>query len=172
MTATHHTARDERSIDDGKINLTNAYALSKLPEEEQPNYVDSAMTEAPGTFVPVVNGRVTELKKAKREGRKADSAEFTPQPIARKLGEVKAEFEQPKVAGQICKALKADSPESGFAAAVAWFLNMDPASQQAQVAKDKERKAKREAEQKRRKQEREEQKKKEAAEKAADITSL
>lgn len=39
-------------INDGKITLTNAYALARLPVDEQPDWLESAMTQTHTTFVP------------------------------------------------------------------------------------------------------------------------
>ena len=52
-------------VDAGKIHLTNAYALSKLPEEEQAEHVDAAQTEQPQTFVPRMKARVKDIRDAK-----------------------------------------------------------------------------------------------------------
>ena len=59
----HLDARVAELVDSGKINLTNAYSLSKLPPEEQVAFLDQAMTETPDEFVPKGhNGRRSSIK--------------------------------------------------------------------------------------------------------------
>lgn len=158
-------------VDEGKINLSNAYALAKLPAEEQPNFLDRAMTMQPQEFVPTVNGRIKELRDAKRQGRAATPAEFVPVARLRKVGEVKEEFQQGTVGKVLCAELKPKSVEEAFALGVAWALHMDPASVAADRQKDKEAREAREAEKEKRKKEREEKAKQEAASKAADLSA-
>lgn len=159
-------------VDTGKINLSNAYALAKLPVEEQGNYIDRAMVDGPQTFVPTVHARVKELRDAKNQGRTAGASEFIPIPHMRKLSELKDELDGGKNGPRICNNENAVSALDGWCAAIKFCLNMDGESVAAQKAKDEERKAKIKAEAERRKTEREEQKKKEAASKAADLQSL
>ena len=70
-------------VDEGKIGLSNAYALAKLPQEEQDEFVDRAMTMTPQQFTPTVNARVKELRDARRKGRDAAPEEFQPVPLLR-----------------------------------------------------------------------------------------
>lgn len=156
-------------VDEGKVNLSNAYALAKLPAEEQPNFLDRAMTMSPQEFVPTVNGRIKELRDAKRQGRAATPAEFVPVARLRKLGDVKEELVHGTVGKVLCTELKPASTEAAFALGVAWALHMDPASIAADKKKDEEAKKAREDEKAKRKAEREEKAKKEAAEKAGNL---
>ena len=55
-------ARIQEAIDDGRICLANAYALAKLPANEQSDWIDRAETSAPVKFLPCVNSRVRELR--------------------------------------------------------------------------------------------------------------
>jgi len=154
-------------VDDGKINLTNAYAIAKLPPEEAADWVDRAMTEAPNAFVPKVNGRVKEIKDAKRKGKDASTAEFTPAAHLQKLSAFKEELDSPKIGPALVKKLKIKTPEDGFAMGVKWALHLDPESIEAGKAKyEAQKEAKAEAA-KRRAAERAEKKAAEAAEAAA-----
>ncbi len=76
-------------VDDGKIKLTNAYMLAKLPDEEQANFTDRAMSMTPQEFTPVVLARKKELDTAKRQGRNANPAEFIPVAHLQRLGDLK-----------------------------------------------------------------------------------
>ncbi len=126
-------------VDEGKINLTNAYFLAKLPEEEQKNFADRAQTMSPAEFMPTVLARKREIDKANRQGRAAMPDVFTPMPHLQKLGELTAELNTPTLAGSLCNVAKAKTPEQGFAAAIAWVLHMDPTSIQIATEKDRVR---------------------------------
>ena len=156
-------------VDDGKINLSNAYALAKLPKDEQANFVDAAMTMVPGEFVATVNKRAKDLRDAARQGKEATEATFTPVPHLRKMSELKAEFEQPTVAAGIIAQTGAKSAADGFAAAVEWVLSLDQDSVAASKNKYDARQAKLAEEKKKREIEKAEKKAAEAAEAAAKV---
>jgi ParB family chromosome partitioning protein len=156
-------------VDDDKIGLSNAYALARLPQEEQADYVDRAIAMPPPQFGATVNARVKEIRQAKREGRDAAPAEFQPIAILRSRKELMEEMEAGEQGGLLVSNNKPSTPDEAFALAVKWALNLDPASIEIQKAKDEERKA----ELKRRKEEnaleRKRRRAKEAAEKAAQL---
>jgi ParB/RepB/Spo0J family partition protein len=127
-------------VDDNKINLSNAYALAKLPVEEQANFVDRAITMTPQEFVPQVNGRVKEIREAKRQGRDASKSEFAPVPHLQKLSDIKAELEAGTIASALVERAGATTAEEGFKLGVAWVLHMDPVSVELQKQADDERK--------------------------------
>lgn len=157
-------------VDEGKINLSNAYALSKLPPEEQPNFLDRAMTMTPQQFLPTANARTKELRDAKRQGRDPNAVtEFQPVAHLRKLAELKAEADNKEVARILTQGI--DNPVDAFNLGILWALNLDPASAQAQRDKDAARRKELEDAKERRKQERAAKKEAEAAAKAADLQS-
>jgi ParB/RepB/Spo0J family partition protein len=151
----------QKLIDEGKICLSNAYALAKLPVDEQNDFVDRAMTLSPDEFVPAANARAKELRDAKRQGKDAGDVEFQPTVHLQKLADLKTEMASGQIAGVLCDGLS--TAEEGFNMAIKWALHMDPQSVEAQRAKDEERKRLK-AEQK---QKREAEKLKKKAEKAA-----
>jgi len=139
-------AEVQSSVDAGEICLTNAFALSKLPTTEVPNFLERAMTLPPGEFLPLVDQRKKEIQAAKRAGGVIPAEKFVAVPVMRKPGEIKAEFETPALAGRIIAAAGATSPETAFAAAIAWVLKMDNTSIEEAKAKHEAReKAKHEA---------------------------
>lgn len=156
-------------VDDGKINLSNAYALAKLPKEEQVNFVDTAISMTPSEFVATVNKRAKELRDAARQGKEAEEAKFEPVAHLRKLGELKAELERPTVAGPVSAQFGAKTAEQGFAAAIKWVLSLDPDSVNAAKAKYDARQAKLADEKRKREIERAEKKAAEAAAAAAKV---
>lgn len=157
------TAAIASLVDEGTINLSNAYALAKLPEDEQANFIERSMTMTPQEFVPTVNARVKEIRDARRQGRDPAPQEFVAVPHMQKLADLKGELENPTIGPVLVQQVGAKTPLDGFALGVAWALHMDPASIEAARRKDEERKAALEAEKARKKAERE-------AKRAADAT--
>lgn len=153
-------------VDEGKINLSNAYALAKLaavePEEVQ-NWLERSMTEPPSMFVVGCQARVKEIKDARRQGREATPTEFIPIAHLRKISELKTEMETSTIAPALIKHTGVKSEVEAFQLGIRWALHMDPVSIEEAKRKDAERKIQLEAEKAKRKQEKEEQKKAEAA---------
>jgi len=156
-------------VDEDKIGLSNAYALAKLPPEEQLNFIDRAMTMTPQQFAPTVNGRVKELRDAKRKGKDAAPEEFQPISILRTRKELVAEMENPQAGPMLCAEVRPKSVTDAFALAVKWALNMDPQSVAVQRAKDEERKATRRREKEKSKLERMKKRADEAAKKVTEL---
>lgn len=156
-------------VDEDKLNLTNAYALSRLPEEEQVNFLDRALTMSPAEFAPTASARLKEIKDAARKGREAAPAEFVAVPHVRKVGELKDELTNPTIGAVLVKELKVHDPAHAFALGVAWALHMDPKSVEAAKAKDVQRKAAATEAKAARERERLQKQQKEAADKAAHI---
>jgi len=162
-------------VDGGKICLSNAYALAKLPVEEQAQFLDRAMTQNPDEFIPAVQSRVKEIKEARRAGKDAGEAGFVPTPHFQKSKDVKDEL----TSGNVCKALvkkhSLKSAEEGFQMAIKWVLHMDPESVASQEAKyeatkkaREDEKAKKAAEKAKKDQEKAKAKMEEAAKAAAE----
>lgn len=122
-------------VDEGKIKVSNAVALSKLPQDEQVGFVDSAMTMGADEFVPTVQARQKELRDAAKAGRKAEPVTFAPVMRLQKMSILRDEYETPSVGPEIVKANRVKTPEGGFALGVAWALNIDPMSAEIQRAK-------------------------------------
>ncbi len=131
-------------INEGKIGLANAYALAKLPTDEQAAFVDRAMTQPPDEFVPAVNTRVKEIRDAKRKGADASKAEFQPVAHMRKMKDVKLELENPEIGPALIKAGAIKKPVDAFSLAVQWILHLDPQSVEIQKAEYEERAKKKE----------------------------
>ena len=142
-------------INSGKIPLMSAYALAKLPDEEQAAFVDRAMTLKPKEFVPLANERVKELKDAARKGTAANPATFEPRAFLRKLKEIQAGEVDGAFVSNIVNSNGVTDAAEAFVLALQWVQNVDPAGRQAQTEKHEVAKRKREAEKERRKAERE-----------------
>lgn len=154
-------------VDEGKIGLSNAYALAKLPPEEQVDFVDRALTMTPQQFAPTVNARVKELRDSKRKGKDAGPAEFQPVAILRGRAEIISELERPQVMPGLLTNVT--DPSEAAKMALKWTLNLDPVSVEIQRAKDEERRAERDRLKEKAKVERMRKRAKEAAEKAAEL---
>jgi ParB/RepB/Spo0J family partition protein len=150
-------------VDEGTIQLSNAYALAKLPIEDQANFVDRAMTMSPQEFVPTATARMKEVRDAKRQGRAAAGAqEFTPVPHLRKISELRDEMTKKEIAKVLVTEYKVEDPAEAFALGIQWALHMDPASVEAARQKDAARKQQQKEEAEKRKKDREAKKEKEA----------
>jgi len=126
-------------INSGKIPLSNAYILAKLPSEEQVNYVQQACTEPTKQFAAIIAKRAKEINEERRKGKSAGPATFAPVAHLRKLSEVRAEFEDPKVAQILISELGLSDPLSAFKMGVAWAIHLDPKSVEIQRSEDDQR---------------------------------
>ena len=128
-------------VDAGKITVSNAVLLAKLPPEEQLNYVDQSIVMGSDEFVPLVQARAKELRDAARQGRSAEPATFVPLPRLQKMSALKAEFENPTAGPALCKKLKLRTAADGFALGIAYVLSLDPVNVEVRTAADAEKKA-------------------------------
>lgn len=158
-----------KMVDANEMNLSNAYALAKLPVEEQAIFLDRAITMQPQEFVPTATARVKELRDAKRAGRDAAPAEFVPVAHVRKIGELKEEMDNPAVGPVLIRELNITDPKNAFALGVKWALHMDAASVQKAKEKDDARKKELAEAKARRDLERNQKKSAEAAKAAAEL---
>lgn len=157
----------QKLVDDGDIVLSNGVALAKLPDSEQLNYTDQAMTQSPAEFVQTVGARVKELREAAKQGKEAEAPSFKPTKKLRKVREFEQELDSGTVGPSICSQLGASSAAEGFAAAVQWALSLDPDTVEVQREKFDARQREKEEAAAKRKAAREAKRAKEAAEKAA-----
>ena len=154
-------------IDEGKIPLANAYALARLPNDEQVNFISQAMTMPAEEFIPLANKRVKEIREARRTGDDAAPAEFEPIAFMQKMKDIKGELEDGKILASLVRATGAKSAQDGFKLALQWILHLDPKSVDVQKSKDDERKKAKDGAKKRKEAERAK-KKAEADKKKAD----
>lgn len=138
----------QKLVDENRISLPNAYNLSKLPKDEQLNFIDAAMTQTAAEFAPTVTNRVKALRDAARQGREAEAPTFVAGAFARKLSELKAEGEKAAVGPALVAQVGASTAAEGFALAVAWALSLDPNSVEAQRQKWQAREDKKAADKK------------------------
>ena len=125
-----------KMVDDGTINLTNAYALSKLDPEDQEIFKDRAITEDGAQFVPSVNAHVKQKKEALRQGRDPNAvAVYVHTARVQKLSDVKELLADTAKQGIIIRDAKAETVTDGFIAGLNWVLSLDPASVAAGKAK-------------------------------------
>ena len=156
-------------VDEEKIGLSNAYVLAKLPQEEQADFVDRAMTMTPQQFAPTVNARIKEIRDAKRAGKDAEPETFQAIAILRTRKELVEEMETSAIGPGLCDEVKPSSAVLAFALGVQWALHMDPRSVETQRARDEERRSNQARAKNESQLERKRKRAKEAAEKAADL---
>lgn len=143
-------------VNEGKIVLANAFALAKVPEDFQSQFVELAMTRPTTEFVPAVQKFVKEHREAVRQGRPANADAFTAVPHLQKLADIKTELENGHIATTLINHSQPKDLKDAFLLGVKWAVHMDPLSVEA--AKQQYNKRKTEAE---------EAKKKRAEERAA-----
>lgn len=162
-------------IDADEIPLSNAFALAKLPEDDQRLFLEDAMVLSPKEFLPKVDARIKEIREANRKGKDAAPREFQPTAFLRKMKEVKEELESKNLAPQLAEGL---SPVDAFLEGLRFCIHLDRISVEEQRAKDEARKAERDAAKKKREAERLAKKREKAlkaqeeAEKAAEEAGL
>ena len=154
-------------VNEGRINLSNAYAMAKLPPEECGDWIERAMEQKPDEFIPNATARYKELKDAARKGKDATPAAFAPVAFMQKLGALKDELGSNTVGTVLIKQSGAKSAQEGWNAAIKWALHLDDNSVQAARTKHDEQQLAREEGKKKRKADRAA-KKAEVAKKAAD----
>jgi len=128
-------------VDADQIGLSNAYSLAKLDPVEQLEFVDRAISMPPAQFMATVNGRVKEIRDAKRQGRDPKAAEFQPVAVIRSRAELVEESINKTQASLLTVKFNINDPVSAFQLGIQWAIKMDPDSVLVQVAKDAERKA-------------------------------
>lgn len=153
-------------VDEGTIKLSNAFALAKLPVDEQASWIDRAITQDSTEFLPATFARVKEIREANRKGVDVKPAEFVPIARLRKSGELKLENVEARMGPALVKKEGVSTAEEGFALAIRWMLHLDSASIELDRQKDEARKKEVEAAKARRKEEREKKAEEEKKDKA------
>lgn len=159
----------KKLVDEKKIPATNAYELSKLPHDEQPEWLDKAIQMPGGEFTSSVANRLKQIKEARQQGRRESQATFEPTPNLRKLGEISDELTGKTLGASIISRNKLTTAQQGWEMAIAWVMKMDPDSQAEQIEAHNARQAAKQAETDKRKLERLKQKQEEAAKVKADL---
>ena len=121
-------------IDSGAINLSNAYAIAKLPADEQVNFLTEAQTMSPEEFVPLVSERVKEIKDAKRKGEDPSDVQFSPAEFMQKMSIIKEQRDSGEIGVALVDEAGVSTAVEGFALGLNWALHADAFS----VAEQKE----------------------------------
>lgn len=163
-------------VNDGHISLANAFVLAKLPAEEQGQYLEDAQTKPAAEFTGPVLERVKAIRTARRAGKDAGEAEYTPNPRVRKLKEFEEILKDGNLPKSVVSAYAANVPNSGiadvssasvgFQLGIQWALHLDPDSVEKGKAEFEARKRAAAEEKTRKDAERAQKKEKEAAERA------
>lgn len=133
-------AETQKLINDGDMPLSNAYALAKLPTEEQTaEMVQRAITDDGQTFSATVASRLSEIRKAQAEGRKANPPLFAPVIKMRKLGEVQEALKSSSTLAKIISENNPQSIETAILIGMKWVLSCDAIGNAEQIAKHEER---------------------------------
>lgn len=158
-------------VDEGKIGLSNAYVLSKLPVDEMANFIERAMTQQPTEFAPQVNARMKEIRDARRQGREAGAEEFNAVPFLQKMAPIKAELDAPQAILHLLETQKPKTPVEAAKLTLAWVLSMDPITLAERKRKYEEKRAQDKADKEKRDREKLARKSVEAQKVAAELRS-
>jgi ParB/RepB/Spo0J family partition protein len=137
-------------VDNGEMPLNHAYALAKLPQDEQEHYVDQAMQMPTNEFLPTIEARSREIAKARREGRDPKPQEFAPIAVLKKIKDIQEVINDGNAQESIMTANKVKNKEQAFTAALNWALTLDAGGRELQAQKHQERMAAKEAAKKQR----------------------
>lgn len=157
-------------VNEGKIKLANAFALAKLPEEKQIEYLDMAQSMTTPEFAPKIHKVIQEIKKAKLEGRPAKTDDYIPTAFLQKMPDIKAEYDSPNAISALVQGIT--DPVKAAQMALSWVLHLDSMSINEETKKHKENKELQKKKAEERKLEREEAKRKADLEKAQSVLNL
>ncbi len=160
---TNLTEPIQELVNNEDINLTNAQVLSKLPQPEQAEFLDRAISMTPDQFGSLVTNRLKDIRDAKRQGKPPGPAQFKPNPYLQTSATIRDEMDNLQIGKSMIHEFGITAPEDAWKLAVQWVLHMDPKSVEVEKLKDDERKKKAEAAKLVKKAEKEEKKAKEAA---------
>jgi len=170
LTLTKLGEKAKSLTDEGKITLSNAYLLAKMPEADQDLYSQQAMTLPANEFAPLAKRRIEEINKALREGRKEQKPVYVPTPKLRKMSELRDESNAWVARAQLLAAVgvgdlstPAEGFNRGFELGVNFALSMDPLTQASEKQKFEAHQAQLEADAKKRQEERDEKKRQQLA---------
>ena len=133
------------AINDGRITVHNAMQLSKLPDAEQAEWAERAMSMPVAEFTKEVSERVKALREHARKGLDAPPETFEPTPVLRKLGSLRDAKDNPTLAENIINTAGAKDAISAAQAVLNWVFQLDPVSLKEREALFNTRKAEREA---------------------------
>jgi len=152
------------AINDGKLKLGNALALSRLKNpEDQTAFLSDAITDDAKVFGQKVQARLTEINKADRTGRDPKPIEFVAVARIKTIKEIETELEKLTIVSALLNEKM--TPLQAASVALKWALSLDAPT----VAVYK---AKFEADQKAKFEERERKRKEKEAKKAAEAKEI
>jgi len=152
-------------VDEDKITVLNGVILSKLPREEQLNYIEQAMTMTNTEFGPLVTARIKQIKEAEAAGQAPGEAGYVAAAVLRKKTEIEGEVTNLGSISSLISECK--SREDVARATLNWVLQLDGPTVATKEAQFNEKRQRTKEEQARRKAERADKRAKEAAEAAA-----
>lgn len=143
------TEKAAKLVDEGRIQLSKAFALSKLPKQNQDDFLEEGCVDSYPEFSGKIEARLKEIRAANRAGQKVGEREFVAVPHMRKLSEL-----EPIVKGEdtttIDLIINQTNPQSireAVQKALEWCVQLDPQTIAAKKAKDEQIKAERLAKQ-------------------------
>ena len=135
-------------VNTGKICLANGFSISKLPRDEQADWIQRGMTVNANEFVPACQARVREINAAEKKGKDPKKLEFSAHPFLQTVKTIVGEHDNPTAVLNLIQKNGVTDPLEAAVMALAWVLNLDPDSvavqkekwDRAQAAKDEAKK--------------------------------
>lgn len=160
-------------VDEGKIQLSKAFALAKLPKANQNDFLEEGCTDTYPEFSGKIEARLKEIRAANRSGQKVGEREFVAVPHVRKLSEI-----EPIVKGEdtttVDLIINMSNPQTireAVLKTIEWCVQLDPKTIEEKKKKDEQIKAERAAKAAAKQAEQAEAKKKAASERIAELTA-
>jgi len=125
----------QKLVDEGKVTLVNASALTSLDVNEQKNYIQQAMTSDAAEFIPLIGNRKKELAQAKKAGGEAKPQVFEATYWMRKPTEFKEALAKPEALLAKAQEAGATTPLDFVVFVLQWGGNSDPVEIAARKAK-------------------------------------
>lgn len=167
------TEKAAKLVDEGRIQLSKAFALAKLPKANQDDFLEEGCVDTYPEFSGKIEARLKEIRAANRAGNKVGEREFVAVPHLRKLSEI-----EPIVKGDdkttIDLIINQSNPQTikeAVQKTLEWCCQLDPQTVAAKKAKDEQIKAERAAKQAAKNAEQSQAKLKSATERVAELTT-
>lgn len=171
------TAPIQQLVDDGTLPLTNAYALSRLPEDKQTELLQQALSQPAQQFCGMAENLRKEIANARREGRKAEGDKFIPVARLQRAALIKDQQGFATQTPHNCEVIQqaklhgVRTVDEAIAYALSWVLHLDPTSKAKDEADWKAAKDKAAADKQARAAKREEEKKNKAGTVSASVAA-
>lgn len=160
-------------VDEGKIQLSKAFALAKLPKANQDDFLEEGCIDSYPEFAGKIEARLKEIRSANRAGQKVGDREFVAVPQMRKLSQLEpiVKGEDQTTVDLIINMSNPNSIREAVLKTIEWCVQLDPKTVEEKKVKDAQIKAEREAKAAAKRIEQDQAKLKSASERVAELSA-